>query len=97
MRKYLLGISLIVIFLVIFVPFVSTNPDGLEKVAETFGVEEQAPIWKGFLSDYSIGVGNPYVSTLLAGVFGALLVLLASLILGKSVEKKGNAVSEKKV
>jgi len=97
MRKYLLGISLIVIFLVIFVPFVSTNPDGLEKVAETFGVEEQAPIWKGFLSDYSIGVGNPYVSTLLAGIFGALLVLLASLILGKSVEKKGNAVSEKKV
>jgi len=97
MRKYLLGISLIVIFLVIFLPSVSTNPDGLEKVAETFGVEEQAPIWKGFLSDYSIGVGNPYVSTLLAGVFGALLVLLASLILGKSVEKKGNAVSEKKV
>jgi len=34
-------IFLIVVFLAIFVPFASSFPDGLEKIIETFGVEEQ--------------------------------------------------------
>ena len=40
MKKYVLAIVLLVVFLAVFIPFASSNPDGLEKVAETFGVGE---------------------------------------------------------
>jgi len=98
MRKYILAIGLVIIFLVVFIPFASTSPDGLEKVAENLGVEENAPFWRGLMFDYSVeAVGNPYVSTLIAGVVGTGLVLLACLALGKVLVKKNNRAFEKKV
>lgn len=96
MKKYLAAIALLTIFLAIFIPLASSDPDGLEKVAETMGVEEQEPVWGGVMSDYSAeAVGNPYLSTLLAGVFGIAMVLLVSFIFGKSVRKKSDATLEK--
>lgn len=97
MKKYLAVIALILVFLAIFIPFASSNPDGLEKVAETFGIEEHEPFWKGVMFDYSVeAVGDPYVSTFLAGVCGTLLVLLAAFILGTAiVSKKPSAASDK--
>lgn len=91
MRKHILAMGLIILFLAIFIPFASTSPDGLEKVAEIVGVEENAPLWTGLMSDYSVeAAGNSYVSTLIAGIFGTVLVLLASMVLGKALEKKSN-------
>jgi len=97
MKKYLAAIALILVFLAIFIPFASSNPDGLEKVAESFGIEVHEPIWKGVMSDYSVEtVKDPYVSTLLAGVSGTLLVLLAAFILGTAiVSTKPSTVSDK--
>ena len=37
MKKYLVAVALIIIFLIVFIPLASTNPDGLEKVASSFG------------------------------------------------------------
>lgn len=97
MKKYLGIIALIIVFLVVFIPFASSNPDGLEKVVETFGVEEHEPLWNGLMVDYSIGaIGNPYVSTLLAGVFGTFMVLLATFLLGRAIAPKSRAISDKK-
>jgi cobalt/nickel transport protein len=95
MKKYFAIIALIMVFLVILIPFASSNPDGLEKVATTFGVEEHAPFWNGLMFDYSVGaIGNPYISTLIAGVFGTLIVLLATFLLGTAITpKKTRAVS----
>jgi len=97
MKKYLAAIALILVFLAILLPFASSSPDGLEKVAETLGIEEHEPIWKGVMFDYSVEtVKDPYVSTLLAGVSGTLIVLLAAFILGTAiVSKKTNAASDK--
>jgi hypothetical protein len=40
------------------------------------------------MTDYSVSlIGNSYVSTLLAGIFGAVMVLLATLLLGKWFRK----------
>jgi cobalt/nickel transport protein len=92
MKKYLMAIGLIAIFLAVFVPFASRSPDGLERVAATLGIEEQAPIWKGLMSDYSVAIiDNPYISTLIAGIFGTLVVLGLSLALGKAVVLKKGA------
>jgi cobalt/nickel transport protein len=91
MRKYFGIIVLIVVFLAVFVPFASSNPDGLEKVALTFGAEEHQPFWNGLMGDYSIGaVGNSYVSTVLAGVFGVFMVLLVTFLLGKAIAPKSH-------
>ena len=95
MKKYFGVIALIMVFLVVFIPFASSNPDGLERVVETFGAAEHESLWNGLMLDYSIGaVGNSYVSTLLAGVFGVFMVLLAGFLLGTAMSpKKTPAVS----
>ena len=94
MNRHLGVVAAIMVFLAVFIPLASSSPDGLERVAETFGVEENAPFWNGVMSDYAIeAIENPYVSTLLAGVFGTFMVLLAGLLLGKVMKPK-NHVSE---
>ena len=89
MRKYVIAIAVVIVFLAIFIPFASSSPDGLERVAETLGIKQSASFWKGIMKDYSVSlVGNPYLSTLLAGIFGVLLVIVFSLALGKAVTGK---------
>ena len=96
MKKYLVAIALLVVFLAVFIPFASSNPDGLEKVAQSLGVQERGPLWRGFMFDYSVEVfENPYVSTLLAGVFGTLMVLAASFVFGKVITKGPREVQDK--
>jgi cobalt/nickel transport protein len=95
MKKHLVVIALIVVFLAVFIPLASSNPDGLERVAENFGVEEHAPFWNGLMSDYAIvAIGNPYVSTLLAGVLGTFMVLIAAFLLGKAITPKNRKFSK---
>jgi len=89
MNKLFVMVVLLVVFLAIFIPFASSNPDGLEKVAESLGISEKEPAWRGLMSDYSVGALNdPYVSRLAAGVLGVILVLGASLALGSVIAKR---------
>jgi hypothetical protein len=95
MNKHLAVVAAIVVFLAVFIPLASSSPDGLERVVENLGVEEHAPTWNGIMSDYAIAsIENPYVSTLLAGIFGTLMVLIAGLLLGKSLSPKNPKVPE---
>ena len=98
MNKNLAIIPVILIFLAIFIPLASSSPDGLEQVIANFGGTENEPFWKGIMSDYTIAaIANPDVSTLLAGVFGTLMVLLAGFLLGKALMPKETENSELKV
>ena len=82
----------IMVFLAVFIPLASSNPDGLERVVETYGVEEGTSFWNGIMSDYAVGaINNPYISTLVAGAFGTLLVLAAAFLLGKVISPKASA------
>jgi cobalt/nickel transport system permease protein len=69
------GLS-IALLLVLFAPFASGHPDGLEWVAETSGflsAAQDAPYT--ILPDYTIPfLGETGVSTIVAGIVGALLV-----------------------
>jgi len=88
-KVHLKPLILILVFLAILLPFASEAPDGLEKVVETLGVEEHEPFWSGFMPDYTLPViSNSYASTLLAGVFGTLLVLGVSYTVGMTITKK---------
>jgi cobalt/nickel transport system permease protein len=66
----------IALLVVLFAPFASGHPDGLEWVAETTGflnAAQDAPF--NILPDYTVPfLGETGVSTIVAGVVGALLV-----------------------
>jgi len=88
MRKHLGILTFTLIGLAILIPFASNAPDGLEKVAEALGIEEHEPVWSGLMPDYSLpAIDNSYISTLLAGVFGTILVFGIAYILGKAITK----------
>lgn len=75
--------------------YASSHPDGLEYVAEQAGfadTAEDSPSADSPLSDYQVrGVDNDAVSGGLAGVIGALVVLLVAGGLVYVVRRKGSA------
>jgi cobalt/nickel transport protein len=76
-KKFYLGASLVSLLLAGVVSFyASSNPDGLEKVAETVGFIETAEdhaIADSPLADYGVkGVDNERLSVGLSGVIGVL-------------------------
>lgn len=88
MKGYFKVLILILVCLAVLIPFASSDPDGLEKVAETLGVEETESTSAGIMPDYTVPVvENEYGSTLIAGVVGVFLVLGATFVLGKSMAK----------
>ena len=88
MKGYLKALILILVCLAVLIPFASSDPDGLEKVAETLRVEETESSSAGLMPDYTVPVvENEYDSTLIAGVAGVFLVLGAAFVLGKSIAK----------
>ncbi len=94
-KKYVVGTLLLVLFLAACIPFASSSPDGLETVASSIGVHAQT-LWQGLMNDYSVSaLGNSYVSTLLAGFFGIIFVLITTLALGKAITKKSQENPEK--
>ena len=89
MKKIMVALILIVAFLAVFIPLASVNPDGLEKVVQTFGAKEQKPIWEGVMTDYSFSfISNSYVSTLIAGIIGTTIVFFSAIILSKTLTSK---------
>ena len=88
MKAYIKVIILTLICLAVLTPLASDFPDGLEKVAETLGIEEHDPAWKGLMPDYTLPtIDNPYISTFVAGTFGVFLVLGVAFILGIVITK----------
>jgi cobalt/nickel transport protein len=96
MKKALSAIALVLVGLVVLLPFASSSPDGLEKVTQTFGMQQQTSMWEGLLPDYSVAMlGNGYASTLLAGIFGVIVVFVASLLFGKVMVSKNGKIEKK--
>ncbi len=89
----------VVIFgLVLFVsPFASSWPDGLERVASTFGFESKAlaqPVLSSPIADYHVpGIGSLSLATVLAGLIGAVIVFLLSFVLARLLLRKPKNIS----
>lgn len=84
---------LVTIGLLLFVsPFVTTWPDGLEKVAGMFGFNVKAlqnPLLRTPLAGYRIpGVDSLPLATAIAGLIGAALVFVFSFIIGRALLSK---------
>lgn len=76
---------------VLLAPFASASPDGLERVAADLGfldLGQSAPYQT--LPDYTIPfLGETSLSTIVAGIVGALVVLGLIVVLGMSLRKRG--------
>jgi cobalt/nickel transport system permease protein len=95
MKRLILMITAIILAFAILLPFASKTPDGLENLVSTNGSQQQ-PIWKGIMENYSVAFADPYISTLIAGLFGIGSVLAASFALSISIAPKKKNIVEKK-
>lgn len=79
----------ITVFVVLLSPFASANPDGLERVADDLGFLESgqnAPY--EIFPDYTIPIlGETGISTIIAGLVGAVFVFSLLFILGRNLRK----------
>lgn len=76
---------------VVLSPFASADPDGLERVAEDMGflqLGESAPYQ--ILPGYTIPfLGDTALSTVVAGLVGALVLLGLMIVIGQTLRKRG--------
>ncbi len=85
-----IGIAIAALVVIVLAPLASQDPDGLERVAEDQGFIERAQnFFSGVLGDYAIpGVDNEWLSTVLAGLLGVVIVVAIVLILGRVVARR---------
>ena len=70
-------------------PFASSNPDGLERVAEDKAFIEAGKAQDGPISDYAFpGVENERLATGLAGFTGTLVVFALGVVLVKVARRR---------
>jgi hypothetical protein len=84
------GLAIAAMVVIVLAPLASSDPDGLERVAEDQGFIERAENFlSGLLGDYAIpGVDNEGLSTVLAGLIGVAIVVAIVLILGRVVARR---------
>lgn len=81
---------ILALLLAVASPLASTHPDGLEKASESLGLIQTArqPAYT-LIPDYLFpGVSNQAVATILAGLLGAAIVLVAALAIALSRRKR---------
>ncbi len=87
MKEILLIFAAIIVCFSVLLPFASTTPDGLETLNEKHATQQQS-LWSGMFTDYSIALGDPYLSRLVAGFVGVGIVAGASFALSLTVKKR---------
>ena len=96
MKKLILSMAAIIMAFAILLPFASKTPDGVQNLVATNGNNQQ-PIWKGLMENYSVALADPYLSTLVAGLLGISFVCVASFALSISIAPKKKNLAEKKI
>ena len=89
-RGWIVAGVIVSLIAVLLSPLASTSPDGLERVAKDFGFLEaglNAPYQ--ILPDYTIPfLGETPLSTIVAGIVGALVVLGLMVVIGGMLKKR---------
>jgi cobalt/nickel transport system permease protein len=93
-RKGVFVFSVVIILglLVLVVPYASSLPDGLNKVAQSLGFEYRANVSHALttpFAEYSIpGIDSPALASILAGLIGAVVVFGLSVLLARVLVPK---------
>ncbi|HET7738039.1 MAG TPA: PDGLE domain-containing protein [Tepidiformaceae bacterium] len=86
LRRYwwLVGLVIAIAVVVVLAPAASSDPDGLDRVAQDQAFAETAedPAY-AFLPDYSVpGIDDEYWSLIAAGLTGVAIVFIVAVLLG---------------
>lgn len=76
-KELFVSLLLIILLAIIFLPFASKDPDGLEKVAQDKGFSQRAvpSLLRAPLSEYLWpSIKNEKLATAMAGIFGILVL-----------------------
>ena len=97
MKKLILIVAAIMVAFAVLLPFASKNPDGLQSMVANSAQQgqQQQPMWNGLMANYSVAFANPYVSMLVAGLFGVGVVLVASFALGATMTQRKKTETKK--
>ena len=89
-RWWIVGLAIAALVVIVLGPLASSDPDGLERVAEDAGFLGLAEnFFAGLLGDYAIpGVDNAWLSTVLAGLLGLAIVVVVMVVLGRVVTRR---------
>lgn len=89
-RWWIAGLAIAALVVVIVVPLASPDPDGLERVAEDQGfIDRAGNVVGGLLSGYAIpGIDDPALSTILSGLLGLAIVVIAIVVLGRVLARR---------
>jgi hypothetical protein len=89
-RWWIGGIVIVALVVVILAPLASSDPDGLNRVAEDAGFIGSAQnVIGGLLSGYDLPfVSDPNVSKVLSGLLGVGIVLLLMFVLGRVLARR---------
>jgi len=89
-RWWAVGIAIAALIVIFVAPLASSDPDGLERVAEDAGFIERATnFWGGLLNGYAIpGIDDPRLSTILSGLLGVAIVVAIVFVLGRVVARR---------
>lgn len=94
-RGWVVAGLIIALVVILFSPLASADPDGLERVAEDLGfisAGRDAPYQ--LLPDYTIPLlGETGLSTIIAGVVGALVVAALVMLVGRALRRSGRPAS----
>lgn len=84
------GVGIAALVVVVLAPLASSDPDGLERVAEDQGfIDRASNFFSGILSGYAIpGISDPAVSTIVSGLIGVAVVLVVMLVLGRVLARR---------
>lgn len=92
-RGWMLGGGLAALAVVILSPLASADPDGLERVAEDIGFLDRgmdAPY--SIIPDYTVPfLGETPLSTIVAGVVGALIVAVLAVLVARALSSRAAA------
>jgi ABC-type Fe3+ transport system permease subunit len=89
-RWWIGGLVIAVLVVVVLAPLASSDPDGLERVAEDLGFIDRAEnVVGGLLGDYAIpGIEDPAVSTIVSGLLGIAIVVLVIFGIGRLLARR---------
>ena len=87
---WVIGIVIVALVVIVLAPLASSDPDGLERVAEDTGFIGQAQnVVGGLFGDYGIpGIDDPTVSTILSGLLGVAILLVVVFLVGRVLARR---------
>jgi PDGLE domain len=86
---WVVGLAIAAVVVIVLAPLASSDPDGLERVAEDLGFLEQArDAVFSIIPDYAVPGVDGNLSRILAGLIGIVIVFGAMIVLGRLLARR---------